>query len=102
MRSIGVIFPWLCWIIKSQSRALFLSSCGFVHLELGVFIRGSETNKTHQNIKTPKESVSALVRLRRQEHFERKGVLWEVSAHWLAWVVALAPVVAAGCPGSST
>lgn len=90
MRSIGVIFPRLCWIIKSQSRARFLSSCGFVHLEhleLGVFIKGGETNKIHQNIKAPEESVSALLKPRHQEHFEGKGVPGEVSAHRLAWAV---------------
>lgn len=86
----------LCRIIKSQSHALFFSSCGFVHLEPGVFIKGSSTNKTHQNIKAPEESIDILLKSRHQEHFERKGILGEISAHQLAWAVAPAVMVAAG------
>lgn len=80
LRSIGVISLCSGWIIKSQSRVLFLSSCGFVHLEPGVFIKANKTNKTHLHVKASEEGVHAPLG---QEHFEERSFLWETLAQQL-------------------
>lgn len=84
MRSIGVISPLLWLDNKKSVSVLVLSSRGFVHLELGVFIKASETNKTHLNVKAPEETVNTPGG---REHFAEKRVLWDILARQLGWAV---------------
>lgn len=81
----GCHFPLLRLDNKKSVLVLLLSSCGFVHLEPGVFIEANETNKAHLHVKASEEGVHAPLG---QEHLEERSILWETLAQQLGQAVA--------------